>query len=180
MLTLEVIKLSREPTWHIDRRTMKRKSKLVVLVACLLMATPSVALAAKSGSKSESASAAWLVDGTGGFNTTCTPGGDAPAKLLDSVIDNEWTYVWIKSSSSVNVGSIQWQSFDKGRLVQDGDLDPTGHSCGQFELMAIDAYDVFGPEDLTSSNDLMGTGSITFKFSYLGKNFSSDTATFID
>lgn len=180
MLTLEVIELTREPTWLINRRTMKRKSKLVVLVACLLMATPSVALAAKSGSKSESATAAWLVDGTGGLPITCTPGGDAPANLLDSVIDNEYTYVWIKSTSSVIEGNIQWQSFDKGRLVQDGDLDPTGYSCGQFNLMAFDAYDVFGPEDLTLSNDLMGTGSITFKFSYLGKNFSSDTATFIN
>lgn len=159
---------------------MRRKSKLVVLVACLLMAIPNVALAAKSGSKSESASAAWLVDGTGVVNTACTPGGDAPANLSDSVIDNEFTYVWIKSSSSVNVGNIQWRSFDKGKIVQDGDLDSTGYTCGLFELMAIDAYDVNGDESLILSNDLMGTGSITFKFSYEGKAFTSDTATFIN
>lgn len=159
---------------------MRSKKKLAVLITCLLVATPSVAFAAKSGSKSESASAAWLVDGTGGLITNCTPGGDAPANLSDSVIDNEYTYVWIKSSASVNVGGIEWQSFDKGKLLQSGDLDPTIYYCGQFRLMAIDAYDVNGYEDLTTSNDLMGTGSITFKFSYGGKAFTSDTATFID
>ena len=146
-----------------------RKSKVVIAVLVSFLAiSQNVAYAAKSGSKSESASAAWLVNG---LNTGCN--GTSPTNLTDNYVDNDSAYVWIKSSASVNVENIWWYSYDKGNAISYGDLDYTGYYCGQFVLMA---FDVYADEALILSNPLSGVGSITFKFDYNGKSFTADTA----
>lgn len=150
---------------------MKRVKLVTAVLVGLLVISPNYAFAGKSGSKSESASAAWLVNG---INGSCN-NGTSPSNLTDNYVDNDNAYVWIKSSASVNSEYIYWTSTDKGRVVNSGDLDYTGVSCGQFLLMA---FDVNNDEDLSYwySNSVGGYGSITFKFDYSGKSFSADTA----
>jgi len=148
---------------------MKQQRIIVAVLASLLLFSSSSAFAAKSGSKSESASAAWLVNGSA---YSCNS-GTSPSNLTDSKVDNNNAYVWIKSSSNVVEENITWTSYDKGGQLDNGDLDYVA-SCGQFRLMA---FDVNEDEDLTVSNNLTGFGSVTFKFRYDSKNFTSDTAT---
>lgn len=148
---------------------MKNRYIAALIMTCLLFAIPNFAYAAKSGSKSESASAAWVVEG---INGNCY--GSSPENLTDSKVNNDNAYVWIKSSASIDAEYINWTSYDKGRIIEGGDLDWTGLFCGQFLLMA---FDVNNDEDLDYSNYLGGIGSITFKFNYSGKSFTSDSAT---
>ena len=157
-----------------ERQFMKRVKLVTALLVGLLVISSNYAFAGKTGSKSESASAAWLVEG---INSSCN-NGTSPSNLTDNYVDNDNAFVWIKSSASVDSEYINWTSTDKGRYVNSGDLDYTGVSCGQFLLMA---FDVGSNDDLYYdgyyySNSVDGYGSITFKFDYNGKSFTSDTA----
>lgn len=169
-----------------------------VLAASLLLALAALpAFAGTKGSKSESATAAWLVVGdTTDF--TCQDGnrpvyvnGDAVSKRND--LSTGKVRVWVSSADLFVVENMTWEAVTgNSPSVYTGDLDATGESCGNFVLMELDDHSLDGDLDGRSNdNDAGGevggdglliqdrlSGSWSFKFSAYGKNWSADSARF--
>lgn len=164
---------------HFDRVGRGRAARVALAVLVLgLTAVP--AFASNKGSKSESATAAWLADGS---SFACD--GQKPTYPGEGSIskDNEISgdlYVWILSSSAVDPESITWWARTGSDDAQwYGDLDWTNQSCGQYKLMAVDLGANSDYEDDGGyMNYYLLSGSWSFKFDYAGKNYSADSARF--
>lgn len=133
---------------------------LGVLGAMVLLGfVASPASAAKSGSKTEAGTAAYLLVFDTSAACNSKDGVDVSPEVLSTstVPYGKYSQAWVKSTARLD--EVTWRSYVKGRLLNSGTASPTGASCGNF-LRVDFAHPVNGETD----SGPFFYGSITVKF----------------